>query len=166
MLDNALDAISKTLGAATPIATLPRPSTESKELVEKEAPEIENDYQEARSNLKELIGQAMEYIPEVMELTKQAQSDKMINAAATFIKAAADLNLSLSKLSKEIKTKKPEKSNGQGGGETPAPIQQITQNNNVFVGSTEDFLDMMEKRNRAANGENVLEAEYVEVKPT
>lgn len=165
MLDNALDAISKTLGAATPIATLPRPSVESKELVEKEAPEIENDYQEARSNLKELIGQAMEYIPEVMELTKQAQSDKMINAAATFIKAAADLNLSLSKLSKEIKTKKPEKSNGQGG-ETSAPIQQITQNNNVFVGSTEDFLDMMEKRNREANGENVLEADYVEVKPT
>ena len=157
-MQNALDVISQTLGAATPVAQLPRP-TQSTEMTEvKEAPEIEDDYQEARSNLKELIGQMMEQIPDLINVTQQAQTDKMYSAAASFIKAAADLNISLSKLSKEIK--KPDKVKGERQQTGDQPVQQVTQNNNVFVGSTEDFLDMMEARRRKAE---TLDTEYVEV---
>lgn len=156
-----LDAISASLGAATPIATIPRP-TQSKELTEvKEAPEIDDDYQEARSNLKELITQAMEMVPEMVELTRQSQSDKMYSAAATFIKAAADLNISMSKLSKEIKRVPQPK--GTGIAEQPQQVQNIQNNTSVFVGSTEDFLDMMEARKKKENETPIIEAEYIEV---
>lgn len=165
-LMTGLDAISASLGAATPIATLPRP-TQSTEMTEvKDAPEIEDDYQEARSNMKELISQAMEYVPEIMELAKQAQSDKMISAAANFLNTAANLNINLSKLSKEIKTVKQPKT-VPGSSEQPAAApQQITQNN-VYVGSTEDFLNMMEERKkRRLEEEAAIDAEFSEVDKT
>ncbi len=155
-----LDAISQSLGAMTPVASLPRPS-QSTELAEvKESPEIEDDYQEARSNLKELIGQMMEQVPDLISITQQAQSDKMYSSAATFIKTVADLNISLSKLSKEIKqAPKREKQT-----DSQAPIQQVTQNNNVFVGSTEDFLAMMEDRKKAEKEkENTIDGDFSEV---
>lgn len=159
---NALDVISQTLGAATPVAQLPRPAQSTEMAEAKEAPEVEDDYQEARSNLKELIGQMMEQVPDLINLTQQSQTDKMYSAAASFIKAAADLNISLSKLSKEIKRPdKPKGSSNQPG--EAAPVQQVTQNNNVFVGSTEDFLEMMEARRRSAL-ETAVDAEFVEVK--
>lgn len=150
-----LDAISQALGAATPVATIPRPEP-SKELTEvKEAPEIENDFQEARANIKELISQMMEHVPELVELTRQSQSDKMYNAAANFINAVGNLNISLSKLTKDIKRVPVPK--GQPV-QDAAPVQNI-QHNTVFVGSTEEFLDMMEQRKRATP----IEGDFVEV---
>ncbi|USV40892.1 hypothetical protein [Xanthomonas phage BUDD] len=149
-MQNALDAISQSLGAATPVATMPRPSQEVAKVDEfKEAPEIEDDYQEARSNLKELITQAMEYMPEVVELTKQAQSDKMINALANLLNTAANLNINLSKLSKDIKQAPKQKGNTPG-----TPQEEVSQasghTTNIFVGSTEDFLDMMMEKDKRA----------------
>jgi hypothetical protein len=162
-----MDAISASLGAASPIATIPRP--QSKELVEvKESPEVEDDYQEARSNMKELISQAMEMVPEMVELTRQSQSDKMYSAAASFIKAAADLNISLSKLSKEIK-RQPAPKGAPGQPETPL-VQHNTQNNIVFNGSTEEFLDMLEARKKekkdAAAAALIVDADFIEVEPS
>jgi predicted component of type VI protein secretion system len=155
---DVFDAISTSLGAATAVAPIPRPTQDlAPPDAQKEAPEIEDDYNEARSNLKELISQAMEMVPELVDLTKQAQSDKMYSAASTFIKTAADLNISLSKLSKEIK--QPAKGKVQT---EQVPVQQITNNNLVFSGSTEDFLDMIEEREKAKK-EAILDAEYVAV---
>lgn len=154
-----LDAISQTLGAATAISTIPRPEP-SKEVAVTESPEVEDDYQEARSNLKELIGQMMEQVPDLINVTQQAQSDKMYQAAASFIKATADLNISLSKLSKEIKRTKPERNQ-----ESSVPSTVVQNNNNVFVGSTEEFLDMMEERKKSKLIAPI-DAEYTQVEKT
>ena len=160
MNDLGLDAISLSLGAATPVATIPRPVAEPvKDLTPAEAPEIDDDYQEARAIMKELISQAMEYVPEVMELAKQAQSDKMVNAAANLLNAAANLNISLSKLSKEIKTKKEVKGTAVAPTGEAAPQGNTT---NVFVGSTEDFLDMLAERIKNKD-KPVIEGECTDV---
>lgn len=137
-MSNELDPISSVFNTGVPVPLTPRPVKE-----ETEAPEIEDDYQTARSNLKELIDQMMENVPDIISVMQQSQTDRMYNAAATFVKAAADLNVSLSKLSMDVKKKK--------GKESPiqeAPRQVTQSNTNVFVGSTENFLDILEKRRK------------------
>ncbi|WEM34266.1 hypothetical protein [Xanthomonas phage X1] len=168
-MQNALDAISQSLGAATPVATIPRPSQEIAKVDEfKEAPEIEDDYQEARSNLKELITQVMEYVPEVVELTRQSQSDKMINAMANLLNTAANLNINLSKLSKDIK--QAPKGKGVVAGSPQEEVAQVSNTTNIFVGSTEEFLDMMMEKDKrakeaakAAQAASVIEGECTTV---
>lgn len=157
---NDLDPISKAFDTETPIGKIDRPGNQ---LIPKpgeevpEAPEIEEDFQEARANLRELISQAMEQIPDMINLMQQSQSDKMISAVSSFIKTAADLNTSLSKLSKEIK-RQPKAGKGQTNEDSP---QQVTHNHNaVYVGSTEDFLRMLNKRRL----EDSVDAEFVEIK--
>lgn len=167
---NALDAISQSLGAATPVATIPRPSQEIAKVDEfKEAPEIEDDYQEARSNLKELITQVMEYVPEVVELTRQSQSDKMINAMANLLNTAANLNINLSKLSKDIKQAPKGKGMVPGSPQEEA-VQAPGSTTNIFIGSTEEFLDMMMEKDKrakeaakAAQASSVIEGECTTV---
>ena len=162
--DNALDIISQTLGAATSVVPIPRPTVEpSKELTETpEAPEIEDDYQEARQNLKELIAQAMESVPELVELARQTQNEKMYTALATFLTTAGNLNISMSKLSKEIK--QPPRVKGGSVPEGETAVQHVTNNNNVFVGSTEDFLDMLEARRKDKDeGSKVIDGDCIEV---
>ena len=154
------DPISQALDTAFPIAQLERPKSTAllpapTDEIEKEAPEIDEDFREARANLKELITQAMDQIPDLMNLVQQSQSDKMISAVSGWMKTAADLNTSMSKLSKEIK-RKPTPKQLPGSPDAPA---QITQNNSVFVGSTEEFLRMLSERDKAP----AIDAEYTEV---
>lgn len=158
---NDFDPISQALDTATPIAQLQRPQVDNLPAPTsqpEEAPEIDEDFREARANLKELIAQTMEQVPDMVNLMQQSQSDKMIQAVSSWIKTAAELNTSLSKLSKEIK-RQPRTGKVTENGE---PVAQVTHNHNaVYVGSTEDFLRMLSKRSK----EDALDAEYVEVKP-
>lgn len=154
-----LDPISQALGTATGIASLPRPPAPVEKKESDEAPEIEDDYQEARSNLKELISQTMEQIPDLINLMSQSQSDKMISAVSSFVKTAADLNTSLSKLSKEIK--RPGKGSPGKVGDAEVAPTQIT-NHHHYIGSTEDLLRMIAKQ-AAESKMPVIEAEYAPV---
>lgn len=155
---NDLDPISQALDAATPIGQLTRPTAHlpAPEDVPKEAPEIEEDFQEARSNLRELISQAMEQIPDMINLMSQSQSEKMISAVSSFMKTTADLNTSLSKLSKEIKRQPKSKDVAVAGQNQP---QTTSIENAVFVGSTEDFLRMLSDRKK----QEAIDADFVEV---
>lgn len=163
MTEDYVDPISKALGAATPISSLPRPVTDENlpATVEKESEEpreIEDDYQEARSNIKELIAQAMEQIPDLVNLMSQSQSDKMISAVSGFIKTAGDLNLNLSRLSKDIKTPKYSKN----GPTTPTGVPEAqTATNIVYVGTTEEILRKIREDRK---NQPPVDAEFVEVK--
>lgn len=161
--DQYVDPISKALNAATPIGSLPRPVVEENlpaVIDESEPHEIEDDYQEARSNIKELISQTMEQIPDLINLMSQSQNEKMISAVSGFIKTAGDLNLNMSKLSKDIKTPKTVKGSNSSESSVGAP-QSI---NAIFVGSTEEFLRKLREDRKAqtANLEPV-DAEFTEV---
>ena len=111
------------------------------------------DFIIARDNIKSILDQAMEQLPTMFDLTKQAQSDKMYQAAAGLIKTLVDANVQLSKLVSE-KASSPK--------DAPAP-QQIT-HQNVYVGSTEDYIKIMKERQRAEiNSQDcILEAEIVQ----
>jgi hypothetical protein len=151
MSNTDLDPISKALGLEVSVPLEPRPVVKQDE----DSPEVEDDYQSARSNLKELIQQMMENIPEVIAVMQQTQSDKMYGAAAGFIKAAGDLNISLSKLSLDVKKRPKTK-------EAPQAPQTVTQNNtNVYVGTTEGYLQSLEKEAASLNPA-IIDAEVVE----
>lgn len=161
---NDFDPISMKLDVATPVAQLDRPVLPAPEKAVAdavEAPEIEEDFQEARANMKELISQAMEQIPDMINLMQQSQNDKMISAVSSFIKTTSDLNISLSKLSKEIK-RQPKV--GKEIKDDSSPAQVTHNHNSVFVGTTEDFLRLMANKQKEIKDAEVIEAEYQEVK--
>lgn len=153
---NEFDPISKVLDTATPVGKLERPQLPAPDDEIKEAPEIDEDFQEARANMKELISQAMEQIPELINLMEQSQNDKMISAVSSFIKTTADLNTSLSKLTKDIKRLPKTHKNIQQDASDPSTIPT----NTVFIGTTEQLLRMLNNRNDASQA---IDGEFVEV---
>lgn len=145
MNDPNMDIISNTLGAQTPVNYLQRP-----EQVQADA---QADYKIARTNIKELIDQGMETIPTMVQLMKEAQSDKMFAAGAKVLETLSNLNLQLSKLSKEEMTsEKP--TEGQ-------PKQTNIGTQHVYVGTTEALLQRMREQKR--DQQEVIDVEVLEV---
>lgn len=147
MNDPNLDTISNTLGAQTPVNYLPRP-----EQVQQDA---QADYKDARKNIRELIDQGMETIPTMVQLMKEAQSDKMFSAGAVVLKTLSELNLQLSKLSKEEMASE----------KTPAEPQKQTNigTQYVYVGTTEALLQQNRDRQRIQESQEVIDVEVLEV---
>lgn len=136
------DAITKALGAAeipkdraVIDAQVMAVTDQTKSLVEIKKDNQNADYDTARTNIKSLIKDSMSLMPDLVNLTREAYSDKMYKAAAEFVKTLADLNVSLLDLSetKDIisSTKKKEV--------TPEDPKKGT--TNVFIGTTEEMLD-------------------------
>lgn len=160
MNDLMLDDISSAIGTETGMVSIPRP-----EIAERTA---EEDFHTARNNLRELIEQGMEAVPNMMMLMRDAQSDKLYNSGAAFLKMLADLNGQLLKQSKENVKGMPKMEVPQG-----STVTNIQNNSTVYVGTTTELL--REKRKRIAeekakeleqesqSSEEVIDGDYQEV---
>lgn len=137
------DMIAQSLGADQPLAPIERPLVKD---VERGA-----DFDQTRANLREMIEQSMEALPDMFNTLSQMQDPKMYMAAATFIKAIQDLNTDLVKIHKD-------KSSSNDAQAQPSIGQQTNNvtHNVVFHGSTEDYL-------RQKRAKEVIDAEVVEV---
>lgn len=123
-----LDPISSVLGTETGMDMVkfePKEDTEGKK-----------DFDTARTNIHEILEQAMEHLPGLLDLAAQSQSEKVYMAAAQMIKTLSDTNVQLVKLSKEGKPSTEEKKN------TPNSVTQ----NNVYIGTTEEYLRELSKK--------------------
>ena len=137
------DIIAQTLGAEKPLMPIERPKVDEHQA---------EDFNHSRSNIREMIEQAMQALPDMFNVLGQTQDAKMYMAAATFLKTVQDLNVDLVKIHKD---KNPVTPN------TVAPTtQNITQNNVVFTGTTEEYMRL--KREKKEKSKDVIDVEVVE----
>lgn len=144
------DPISEALGAAVERQDLAKidnqvmeVSTATKSLVEAKKENQTNDYDEARTNIKSLIKDSMTLMPDLVNLTREAYSDKMYKAAAEFVKTLADLNVSLLDLSEVKETASSRKE------EKKQPIEDKSKGEtNIYIGTTEDMLDRIASKDK------------------
>lgn len=98
--------------------------------------QVENDFEYARRNMYDIIGQGQEAIARLMDIADQSQHPRAYEVVANLIKTMAETNkdlLDLTKKKRELQPKKEEEAK-----------QQVT--NNLFVGSTAELQAMLQKK--------------------
>lgn len=93
---------------------------------------LTKDYEEIRSNLKDIIKRGSEAIDGILLVASETQQPRAYEVVASLIKSVSDVNkdlLMMHKQMQDIKTHQPQ---------TKQSIGQVT-NNSIFVGSTSDL---------------------------
>ena len=109
--------------------------------------DLEADYKEARSNLKEVIGKGKDALDSLLVMAKDLDSPRAYEVVGQLIKTISDANkdlLDIHKRNKDIR------------GETAAPSTVV--NNAVFIGSTADLQAIINGRK-----EDIIDGEASDV---
>ena len=97
--------------------------------------EVDDDYDYARRNLRDLIDLGMNDLNSVMDIARQSESPRAFEVATNLLKTLADTNKDLLDLAKKKKDLAQEKN-----------TQNVT--NALFVGSTADLQKMIQGKGR------------------
>tara|TARA_R110002050_G_scaffold159461_1_gene288909 strand:- start:37 stop:411 length:375 start_codon:yes stop_codon:yes gene_type:complete len=93
--------------------------------------EVEDDYDYARKNLRDLIDSGMDDLNTVMDIARQSESPRAFEVATNLMKTLTDTNKDLLELAKKKKELTQEKN-----------TQNVT--NALFVGSTADLQKLIQ----------------------
>lgn len=93
---------------------------------------LDKDYEEIRTNLKDIIKRGAEAIDGILLVASETQQPRAYEVVATLIKSVADVNKDLLTMHKQMQDIRKD---------TPASKQSANQitNNSIFVGSTTDL---------------------------
>ena len=116
------DKFSEILNIDPPVQEVIAPSTSN---------EVEDDYDYARKNLRDLIDSGMGDLNTVMDIARQSESPRAFEVATNLMKTLTDTNKDLLELAKKKKELTQEKN-----------TQNVT--NALFVGSTADLQKMIQ----------------------
>jgi len=119
------DKFSEILNIDPPVQEVIAPSTNN---------EVEDDYDYARKNLRDLIDSGMGDLNTVMDIARQSESPRAFEVATNLMKTLTDTNKDLLELAKKKKELTQEKN-----------TQNVT--NALFVGSTADLQKMIQGKN-------------------
>ena len=97
--------------------------------------DVEDDYDYARRNLRDLIDSGMGDLDRVMEIARQSESPRAFEVATNLLKTLTDTNKDLLELAKKKKDLTQEKEKAQ-------PVT----NNALFVGSTADLQKLIQSK--------------------
>lgn len=97
-----------------------------------------NDYNDARASIKDLIQVGSEVIPDLAALAANSESANVYKVLSDSLKTLSEMNVTLLELTKQqqeivVTDKSPD---------------NITNNNNLYVQSTEDLLRMIKNGNK------------------
>jgi hypothetical protein len=107
--------------------------------------DVEDDYDYARRNLRDLIDSGMGDLDRVMEIARQSESPRAFEVATNLLKTLTDTNKDLLELAKKKKDLTQEKDKSSA--------QNIT-NNALFVGSTADLQKLIQGKDDGTNNDN------------
>lgn len=93
---------------------------------------LDKDYEEIRTNLKDIIKRGAEAIDGILLVASETQQPRAYEVVATLIKSVADVNKDLLTMHKQIQDIR------QDAPQSKQSANQIT-NNSIFVGSTTDL---------------------------
>ncbi len=102
--------------------------------------DVEDDYDYARRNLRDLIDSGMGDLDRVMEIARQSESPRAFEVATNLLKTLTDTNKDLLELAKKKKDLTQEKEK----------TQTVT-NNALFVGSTADLQKLIQGKDDGRN---------------
>lgn len=111
-----------------------------------ESKKVDRDFEEIRSNLKEVIDRGNEAIDGILQVASETESPRAYEVAAQMIKTVADANKDLLDIHKKLKDVKQEKTTVHN-----------TTNQSLFVGSTKElqmFLKEQKKMMESKNAED------------
>jgi hypothetical protein len=107
---------------------------------------FQKDYEFVQSNLKDLLGNGTIALESALKVATESDSPRAFEVVAILLKTMADLNNNVLDVHKKAK-------------DTTASNTKISQtNNSVFVGSTKDLQNIL---NKDRSTEKVIEAEVV-----
>ncbi len=106
-----------------------------------------DDYEFVRKNLKQIVETNVKALEGLAKVATESESPRAYEVLSGFMKQMADANESLMKLHKDAK----EITNETGGAEDDGKGSGDTVNNYNFHGSTEEFLEHLEKLDSQSN---------------
>lgn len=107
---------------------------------------LQKDYEAVQSNLKNLIGTGNEALEAALKVATESDSPRAFEVVAILLKTMADLNNNVIDVHKKVKDT------------TGSKVEVKQTNNSVFVGSTKDLQNLL---NKDRSTEKVLDAEVV-----
>lgn len=102
---------------------------------------IDNDYEHVRFNMRELLLTGRDALLDALELAKQSEHPRAYEVVGTLMKQLADMNQQLL----DVHSQK-QKLSGTEKVKTE-DTKQITNNNAIFVGSTNELAKMIQNMN-------------------
>lgn len=99
----------------------------------------QDDYEEIRGNLKQIIQDGGDAVDSLTKVAKESESPRAYEVLGGYLKTLADVNKQLMDLHKQKREITPNAGEGEGTGGG-------TTNNNVFVGSTEELQKYLESQ--------------------
>ena len=113
-----------------------------------DAESFQKDYELVRGNLKDLIGNGNLALESALRVATESDSPRAFEVVAILLKTMADLNNNVLDVHKKAKDT------------TGAKVEVKQTNNSVFVGSTKDLQNLLNK-DRSTN-KDVIDAEVVD----
>lgn len=102
---------------------------------------VDNDFDHVRDNLYDLLVTGKSALEDMLEVAKQSEHPRAYEVVGNLMKQLADMNQQLLDIHQQkLKVKVPEK--------TESGISQVTNNNAIFVGSTNDLAKMITDMNK------------------
>lgn len=112
---------------------------------------FQKDYEKAQSNIKELINNGNMALESALRVATESDSPRAFEVVAILLKTMSDLNNNMLDIHKKAK-------------DTTSSKTEIKQtNNSVFVGSTKDLQNLLNKER--STEKEVVEAEVVKDEP-
>lgn len=106
--------------------------------------QVQEDVDTSRDNIHNAIALSQQAVQDMLSIAQQSQHPKAYEVLNSMIKTYGDLSMGLTDLQIKKQRLNQSTNNGEEGNVT---------NNNLFVGSTADLLDMIEKMRNKDNGE-------------
>lgn len=132
-----MDAISQLMGTATPVNMGRELTTTEPESTDPDERK-KADFETARKNIKDIINQGMEIVPDMMNNVRLSESPKMYDSAANYLRMLSELNEKLVNING-----KDGKSSNASSSESPVIATQT--NNNMFIGTLQEAMSLMKK---------------------
>jgi hypothetical protein len=112
---------------------------------------FQKDYEKAQQNIKDLIGNGNMALESALKVATESDSPRAFEVVAILLKTMADLNNNMLDIHKKAK-------------DTTSSKTEIKQtNNSVFVGSTKDLQNLLNKER--STEKELVEAEVVKDEP-
>ena len=134
------DSLSNVFGVETIPADSTEVITKDGEVITPPDQKIENDYDSARNNLRELLATGQAALVHALEVAKQSEHPRAFEVVGNLIKQLADVNQQLMDVHQQ-------KQKLDGPKETKKSGDRVT-NNAIFVGSTNELSKMIKNMNR------------------
>jgi len=101
--------------------------------------DIESDYDLRRKTLYDLVGTGQDALTHMMMIAKESDHPRAFEVVGQLMKTTSDMVADLTKLQIEMNKIESEKAGGPS---------KVVNNNSVFVGSTNELLEMLKGKNR------------------